>query len=58
MQPKGLSTQPLNGARGIRGAWDAEKGRWGVQLKSGKEVSVKPANLEVLSGKLDSSGLE
>ena len=26
MQPKGLSTQPLNGARGIRGAWDAEKG--------------------------------
>lgn len=59
VQLKGLSTQSLNGARGIRGAWDAEKGRWGVQLKSGKEVSVKPANLEeVLSGKLDSSGLE
>ena len=57
VQLKGLSTQSLNGARGIRGAWDAEKGRWGVQLKSGKEVSVKPANLEVLRGKLGSFGL-
>jgi len=43
----GLNTEAaLNGQCGIRGAWHENRGRWAVQLESGREVKVKPANLE------------
>ena len=49
----GLRTESLNGSLGIRGVWDAEKGRWDVQLRElGKSVLVKPENMEVLPDSL------
>jgi hypothetical protein len=45
----GLRTSALNGMRGIRGAWDAGKERYAVQLTDGRTVTVKAANL-VLCG--------
>ena len=45
---RGLRTEALNGSTGIRGAWDGAVGRWAVELRSGKVVSVKPENVEIM----------
>lgn len=45
----GLRKSEMNGKRGIRGAWDAGKQRYSVQLAEGSTVSVRPENL-VLCG--------
>ena len=42
-----------NGARGKLEAWDAEKGRWGVRLGSGRLLGLKPANLTRLQDPTD-----
>ena len=49
VQIHGLQAKPeLNGRSGTATAWNAEKGRWAVELEpagEGKPVLVKPANL-------------
>ena len=42
----GLNARPeLNGTQGVAGAFDDAKGRYLVQLPSGEQLSLKPANL-------------
>jgi hypothetical protein len=46
---RGLSSDSLNGSKGFRGAWLEARGRFQVYLKNGRDVSVKPSNMELLS---------
>ena len=50
---RGLSSEALNGCKGFRGAWVAAaspeaKGRFKVYLDNGRDVKVKPENIEYL----------
>ncbi len=42
-----------NGSLGTLQQWSAKKGRWSVTLDGGKQISVKPDNLEPRQVTLD-----